>query len=229
VSLWTLGTVMSEATTLIGNRNDIALSRASFYANQAALDINFAVEPQDMEGIAVASTTSGENKISLPSDFYDILAMSNLSISPPQLLTKWNWYDVDSTDTELGTPTNYVSYSSYLQLWPSPDSSYSIQLRYQVRPSVLTDTTAVPSFDTRFGMAWLYKTAEYLADSVKDYETAGMMRNKYLAALATVPSDLALRQRDRTGQNIRFGTRPTKERFLEFDDSVGWPPSIYGP
>jgi hypothetical protein len=229
MAFWTLGQVMSEATAIIGGRADIAASRASLYANQAAIDIQIAVEPLDLEGIATSSTTSGENRIALPTDFYDVLALYNTSITPPQPITKWNYYDVDSAQTALGAPTNYLSYSSYLQLWPSPDSSYSLQLRYQVRPSVMTNLTAIPSFDTRFGMCWLYRTAEYLADSVKDYETALMMRNKFLSTLATIPSDLALRQRDRNGQNIRFGTRPTRERFLNFDDSVGFPPSLYGP
>lgn len=229
MTLWTLGTVMSEATSIIGSRADIAASRCSLYANQAALDVQLAVEPLDAEGIAVSSTTSGENKITMPSDFFSVIDLSNTSISPPQLLTKWNVYDVDSTVSQLGRPTNYVSYSSYLQLWPSPDSSYSLQLRYQTRPPVLTSTSDAPSFDTRFGMCWLYRTAEYLSDSVKDYETAMVMRQKFLSTLATIPSDLALRQRDREGQNIRFATHPLRERFVEFDQSTGPGASYYGP
>ena len=229
MALWTLGVVMSEATSVIGGRADIPQSRASFYANAAAIDVQIAFEPLDLEGIATSSTTSGENRIALPTDFYAVLDLYNTSITPPQALVKWNYYDTDSAQTSLGAPTNYLSFSSYLQLWPSPDSSYSLQLRYQVRPSVMTDTAAIPSFDTRFGMLWLYRTAEYLADSVKDYETALMMRNKFLSLSATMPSDLALRQRDRNGQNIRFGTRPTRERFLNFDESTGFPPGIYGP
>lgn len=228
-ALWTLGTAMSQATSILGNRADISSSNASFYANQAAIDIQFAVEPKELEGIAVSSTTSGENLISLPSDFYAITDVSNLSISPPQLLTKWNVYDVDSTQTALGTPTNYVSYNTYLQLWPSPDSSYSLQLRYQTQQSVMTSITATPSFDTRYGLAWMYRTAELLAILVKDYEGSTIMHNAFLQEVATKPSDLALRQRDRSGQNIRFTTRPTRERFLDFDDSTGFPPSIFGP
>lgn len=229
MTFWTLGTVMSEATSLIGNRADISASRASFYANHAAIDIQIAVEPLDLEGIATSSTTSGENRIALPTDFYDVLDLYNISITPPQPVVKWNYYDIDSAQTTTGPPTNYLSFSSYLQLWPSPDSSYSLQLRYQVRPSVMTSLTAIPSFDTRFGMCWLYRTAEFLADAVKDYETALVMRQKFLSTLATIPSDLALRQRDRNGQNIRFATRPTRERFLNFDESITYPLSIFGP
>lgn len=228
MTLWTLGTVMSEATAIIGNRGDVSISRASFYANQAAIDVQMAVEPLDLEAIAVSSTTSGENKITLPTDYYAILSVSNLSITPPQPIVKWNIYDVDSANTAQGPPVNYVLYNNWLELWPSPDSSYSIQMRYQARPSVLTTTTATPSFDTRFGMCWLYRTAEYLADSVKDYETASVMRQKFLSTVASIPSDLALRQRDRLGQNIRLATQP-QQRTLDFDHSSGWGSSLYGP
>jgi len=226
--LWTLGTVMSEATSMIGNRADVSASRASLYANQAAIDVQLAIEPQELDGIAVSSTTSGENKITLPSDFYSVTNVSNLSESPPYLLTKWNVYDVDSALTTSGAPINYVLYNSWLELWPSPDSSYSIQLRYQTRPSVLTATTAVPSFDTRFGIAWMYRTAEYLADSVKDFETATIYRQKYLAALATVPSDLALRQRDRNGSNVRLALNGTTWS-RDFDRRLGDGDSEFGP
>ena len=229
MTLWTLATCMSNATNVIGERADISLSRCSHWANVAALDVQQAIEPQQMEAIAISSTTSGENKITLPTDFYSALDVSNLSQTPPYLLSKWNVYDVDSNMTDQGMPTNYVMYSTWMELWPSPDSSYSIQLRYQARPSVLTATTATPSFDTRFGIAWLYRTAEYLADSVKDFETAAVYRQKYLSALATIPSDTALRQRDKNANNIRFSTRPLYARTLDFDRRIGAGDSLFGP
>ena len=231
MALWTLGTVMSEATSIIGNRADIASSTVSLYANQAAIDINFAVEPQEVEAVAVSSTTSGQNKITLPTDFQAMLGLSNLSISPFMLLTKKNWYDIDSSTTQLGKPHDYVLYDTWLELWPSPDSSYSIQMRYQARPSVLTLSTALPSFDTRFGIAWMYKTASYCAWHVKDFETASLYDQKYVAELSRIPSDLALRQRDRQGQNValRIKELPKWTSANDFDNSSGFPPSIYGP
>jgi len=228
MTLWTLGTVMSEATGIIGNRTDLAGSRVSLYANQAALDITLAVEPQEWESIAVSSTTSGENKITLPTDFYAILDVSNLSTSPNAVLTKFNYMDIDSQTTTQGRPDSYVMYSTWMELWPSPDSSYSIQMRYQARPSVMTLTTAVPSFDTRFSIAWMYKTASYCAWAVKDYETAAILDQKYLGAISTIPSDLALRQRDRTGQNVKLMLdRPIRPSLFDNRDGAG--ASVYGP
>ena len=228
MTLWTLGTAMSEATAAIGNRADLSSSRASLYANQAALDIAFAVEPQEWESIAVSSTTSGENKITLPTDFYAVMDVSNLSTSPPTNLTKFNYMDIDSQTTTQGRPDSYVMYSTWMELWPSPDSSYSIQLRYQARPSVMTLTSAVPSFDTRFGIAWMYKTASYCAYGLKDWEAGALMDQKYLAEIARIPSDLALRQRDRTGQNVKL-VASKAQRPLLFDNSDGPSLSIYGP
>ena len=227
-ALWTLGQCMSSATAFLGNRSDLALSTCSLFANQAALDINFAVEHQDVEGFAVSSTTSGENKITLPTDFYSMINLSNQSVSPPQLLTKINASDIDSQMTTVNRPYNYVLYDSWLELWPSPDSSYSLQMRYQARPSVMTSLTATPSFDTRFGIAWMYKTASYLALSVKDYDTATAMNTNYLNVLATIPTDLALRQRDRNGANVRLKLHGDTV-VLTFDDSIGPPATLYGP
>lgn len=228
MTMWTLGTVMSESTAIIGNRTDITASRVSLYANQAALDIILAVEPQDWESIAISSTTSGENKITLPLDFYAVLDISNLSTSPTTPLTKINYMDVDSQTTTLGRPDSYVLFSTWMELWPSPDSSYSLQLRYQARPSVLTATSAVPSFDTRFSIAWMYKTASYCAWALKDYETAAMLDQKYLGAISTIPSDLALRQRDRSGQNVKLVLQRAQRPIL-FDNADGMGTSVYGP
>lgn len=231
MALWNLGTVMSFATSAIGNRADLAGSVVSTYANQAAIDIWLAVEPQEMEAVAVSSTTSGQNKLALPTDFQAMLALSNLSVSPFQLLTKKNYMDIDSDTTQLGVPHDYVLYDTWMELWPSPDSAYSLQMRYQARPSVLTLTTATPSFDTRFSIAWMYKTASYCAWHLKDFETAVVFDQKYAGELARIPTDLALRQRDRTGQNVRLKIRPDTKwtSANDFDNSVTFPPSLYGP
>jgi len=231
MALWTLGNVMSFATSAIGNRADIAQSVVSIYANQAAIDVNYAVEPLDVETIAVSSTTSGQNKITLPTDFQAMLSLSNISLAPNQLLTKKNYMDNDSRTTVLGPPTDYVLFDNWLELFPAPDSAYSLQMRYQARPSVLTLTTALPSFDTRFGIAWVYKTAAYCAWHVKDFEVAGLMDQKYITELARIPSDLALRQRDRTGQNIKPQYKVTERLGTndDFDHSSGFPLGLYGP
>lgn len=220
MGLFSLGVLMSEATSSLGGRLDITQSRASLYANQALQWLWNSVEHDLSEAIAVSSTTSGENKITLPTDFQELVNLSNLSSVPPYPLSKWNADDIDSSYTYVSRPTQYVLFNNWIELWPSPDSSYSIQMRYKTRPSVLTATVAVPSFSTKYDMAWLYKTCEYLADATRDYESAVVMRQKCLSELASVPSDLALRQRAREGMRLSFPHRPRGELPMDSLTSV---------
>lgn len=216
--LYDLGQVMSNATQMLGNRSDIAQSTASFWANEAAQKVFYSVFHSGLEALAVSSTTSGENRITKPTDFFELIALSDLSLSQPALLRPTYPDQIDSASTELGRPTRYIEYGTHLQLWPTPDSTYSVQMRYRARQSVLTTTTATPSFDTRYGLAWTYKTTELLADVVLDPERAAMYRNKYLSEMASVPNDNALRQRSaREGARLSMLSKPMT-RFLDFDE-----------
>lgn len=206
---------------MLGNRVDISQSRASLYANKAHQFVWDTAPVHDRsQGLAVSSTTSGENKITLPLDLAELDNISNISSSPPYPLVAWNSDDIDSQHTYMGVPTNYVRYATWLELWPSPDSSYSIQLRYRKLPSTLTGLTQTSSFATRYDMAWLYKTAEYLADAVHDPDSAALMRNKFLSEMVTQPSDLALKQRAREGMRISFPSRPRGEQRMDSLTSI---------
>ena len=205
---FTLSTIISETTAMLGNRADITASRVSLYANRALEFIWNAVEHDKAEAIAVSSTTSGENRITLPTDIQELTAISNQSAVPPQLLLPWNVNDIDSSYTYTGTPTNYVLFSDYMELWPTPNSAFSIQLRYKARPATLSSTTGVSSLATKYDMAHLYKTAELCADSLKDWESASVMRSRFLSEVASIPSDLAMRQRAKEGMRISFPHAP---------------------
>jgi len=221
MGLFTLGTIISESTAALGNNLQISQSRASLYANKAHLFIwDTAPSHDKSEALAVSSTTSGGNRITLPTDFQEIITISNISNTPPYPLQQWQIDDIDSSYTYQGRPTNFVRYNEWLELWPSPDSSYSIQIRYRNRPSVLTSLTASASFTTRYEMAWLYKTTEFLADSVRDYETASLMRSKFLSEMMTQPSDLALRQRTREGMRVSIPHFPRGEQRIDSLTSV---------
>jgi len=194
---WTLGNIVSNATMALGNRSDIALSTASFWANEAQREVWDAMPSDLQEGIAVSSTTSGEDKITLPSDFQEILHLSNLSQSPNVPLEHMNVENADSWYTDLGTPTHYMQYSNWLELRPVPDSAYSLQLRYRKQLSDMTALTAVPSVATRFRQAVFIKTKELLAtNAIRSPELAAEARGEYIAFMSKTPSDRALRQRE---------------------------------
>ena len=223
---WTLSDLVSNATVALGNRSDIALSTASFWMNEAQRVVWDACPHDLMEGIAHSSTTSGEDKITLPSDFEELLLLSNLSADPADPLEQCNIENAVSWDTDLGTPTHYLLYSDWLELRPSPDSSYSLELRYRKALSDMTELTDRISVATRYGQAVFLKGSELLAKYVThDDEKAAEMGNAYVAYMSTTPTDRAKRHRENRFMSVslprkRGQTPGTTTREYDFDRDV---------
>jgi len=196
---WTLGDLTSKATTALGNRTDITLSVASFWANAAMAEVINEIQPSfDMEAIAVSSTTVNENKITLPSDFHEMITLSNTSPSGhPDLLNQINVDQGAAFSNYSGIPTEYALFSSWLELYPIPDSAYSLELKYYKQPSEMTATTSVPSVATRYRFGVFLKTKEMLAQNViLDSEAAAIARNEYVSFMNSQANDQALRLRN---------------------------------
>lgn len=213
---WTLGDLVSRATQALGNigPNVISSSDASHYANVALQEVWTAMPFDQQQQIAISSTTSGSNRITLPTDFLELIALSNLSMTPPQVLHPLNVELVDSYTTNLGTPVNYMQYSSWLELVPSPDSSYSLQMRYRSLPSTMTALTDIPSIATRYRQAVFYKTKALLADNVLfDATKAAKASAEYDAYMVAQPSDNALKMREQhyIGCSIPSWNRPVRQ------------------
>ena len=201
---FTLGECLSTATQNIGRRDDIPLSDASLIANRAYFEIAYAIEAEELEKIAVSSTTSGENKIELPTDFYEPISAT--------LIYRPSWSTVSSVNSSYatlkissmelmdgrnpvpgGAPSELAFYNSWIELWPSPNSAYSFQLRYRAHPEDLTSTSSVPSLSTPWRQAWVLKTQEYLADYVQDEVQSQKAHTQYQAYVSTLKTPRAVR------------------------------------
>lgn len=203
----TLAQICSTATALIQGRTDIALSEASFYANLAYQEVATRIRYTADEALAISSTTSGENRISLPTDFAYPIAVSNLSLGGSddrKVLRQMEADTFDSLTTTLGTPEKYALYSTWMELWPSPDSAYSIQVRYGARLSSMVTSTSTPALDARYHLPIAFKTAELLAATKNDLEGEAVNKARYLSAMGSTPNDLALRQRDKQAMRVQF-------------------------
>ena len=196
---WNLGDIMSYATKALGNRGDIALSDASFWANQAQLKVWESLPFNEQEAIAVSSTTINEDKITLPSDFDEILVVSRTSggIGDPVPLNYINHDQLAAYSSASGIPVDYAEYSTWLELRPIPDSGYSIEIRYRKQVSDMTETTDVPSVSTRYRYPVMLKTKELLArNEILDEAAAIDAGNEYLSEMRSLPSDRAKRSRE---------------------------------
>lgn len=212
--------LLSYATTMAGNRNDWATSEASFWANQAYSTVYNRIGHTPLEAVAVSSTTSGENRYQLPTDYAYGIALTLLQGSTSTDTTGASnsttvirlkqrdagWMDAQ-TLTPIGVPEAYEQYATWFQLWPSPNSAFSMQLRYAVKPQTLIQSTDTISLDERWHAAVLYKTVELLEASRSNVEGEAIARNRYLNYVVTIPTDPAFKQRDRSSMNLRFGKK----------------------
>jgi len=200
---YTLGEVMSFATSAVGRRADIDASDVSRLANEAYFEVWHSVRPAEAEKIVVSSTTSGEGKIELPTDFLEPISAA-LVFRPSWRTSGTSSYvtlklvDVATLDGKapepVGVPAEVAFYNSWLELWPSPNSAYSLQFRYRAGPTDLVSLTSVPSLATPWRKAWELKTREYVADFVQDEVGAAKAQTQYLTYVATLKSAQAVRQ-----------------------------------
>lgn len=212
------------ATTWAGGRADWALSEASAYVNMAYFEVATRIGMQPLEALAVSSTTSGENKIAFPPDFHQTIALtlyvgSNSTDSTSNATTTYPLIQRDSRflDSQnlngtgeavvAGIPEYYQPFSTWYELFPSPNSAYSLQLRYFAKPQVLVNSTDTPTLDERWHAAVLYRTVALLEASRNNLEGEAIAQNRYLSYMGSTPTDRALKQLDRTGMTMKYARR----------------------
>lgn len=205
---WTLRDLMSVATTMARD-TETHPSRVSFFINQAQRDTANRVQQVEFERLAVSSTSSGDDKLFLPTDCERVLNLSFDTANPAvggRGLRQTNLWELDakSDGTWTGVPDRYLSYATWLELHPSPNSQYSLLLRYIARLSDMTSLTAIPSVDTRYHQGVLFKAVEYLSLLKGDPVMANVFRSRYEQELNDQPNALEQRQMNRLGMSARF-------------------------
>src|SRR5205823_4235678 len=188
-----------------------------FWINAAYSELFNKVAQTPLESIAISSTTSGGGRIALPPDYQYAIALtlyqgsSDTGTSHTTTTIALRPQDAGWIDTQTvspsGVPEAYVQYGTALELWPSPNSAYSLQLRYAVKPPMLIASTDTPMLDERWHPGLLYKSVELLEASRNNVEGEAIARNRYISFMMATPSDLAMKQRDRRGMSVRFGRK----------------------
>lgn len=213
-----LAQIASAATELAGGRLDWTLSNASFYTNIALGYVSQAagIQHTPKEALAFSSTTSGGNRISLPGDFdYTIgltVGIPNSWSTATSRTTTWkpldkhdgNWADTRDSNLEGGEPAAYAEYSTWLELVPSPDSSYSAALRYMTKAPTLVASTSTPVLDEQWHWAIVLKTAALLEASRSNPEGEALNNNRYVEYMNTLRTDQGKRLMDRRNARLAY-------------------------
>jgi hypothetical protein len=214
---------MSKATTRAGRRADIDKSDVSFYVNISYFEVVDQLPDELREQIAVSSTTSGEYRVTLPTDFDAPINVSILSNSVGGF-SDYTLIQVDPSYVDhqgffpAGIPQRYVLYGDFLELHPSPNSAYSLQIRYTSRVTDLTAEADVPSIHTSARKAILYLTESEIFADVGDDARAASRRAFAFNYLSTLQNKHSRRMKaaDRWGvRPIYPEARPASKRSFD--------------
>lgn len=196
---------MSHATAGIGHRSDIPKSTVSFLVNEAMHQVLEVAPSLPQEQLVISSTTSGENRMWLPDNFQEPISLSylsNVGSFRTLRLTAARRFDAKGF-TPVGLPDTYALFGEWLELNPSPNSAYSLQFRYLSYMTDMEESTDLPSVSTSWRYAVLLKSKQLLAEYIADPGQAAVYENQYLSHVATLDTDRAKRQNDKSGMGVR--------------------------
>jgi hypothetical protein len=143
----------------------------------------------------------------LPGDLKELLDVSYLTNvgASSRTLRRINESQADIQDPDaLGVSDTYVLFRDFIEFWPSPNSAYSVQLRYRQWAPDLTGLTDTPSLSTPFRHAVLLKSEQFLHEYLGNDERAVNAEFRYQQFLSQVATDEGRRQK---GQS-RGGVAP---------------------
>lgn len=107
--------------------------------------------------VATATTTAGNSKVGLPTDFLEMRDI-HLNTTPIASLAYEapNAFYANNRSTEAGLPRTYTVLASELQFSPIPDSVYTAQMLYYAKPTLLSDSNTSNVFLANCPDALLY-------------------------------------------------------------------------
>lgn len=189
----TLGTLISETTSALGNRLEISLSAMSLHANLAQLEVASMLPHTELMSTTTLVLGANSQSTNLPGDFaevvsisrpnsYDALGYRILTQVPARVI------DNSSEGTTAGTTNSFAVIAGNVLFFPPSASIDTFLLRYIKTPGDMTSLTSLPSLATRYHPAILYKLEENMADRILDNQRAAYFRNKVISVLGTIPT-----------------------------------------
>jgi hypothetical protein len=175
-----LGDVISLSTTFAA-RSDFATSEASKLANIALTEVNNRLHHKPKEAKALSNITgTGSER--------DLVIVDTVVL--------------DSKSSISGLPERYALYGNTIELDPIPNSRGSLVLRYVAKQQTLILSTATPDLDERWHQGWLWKTAELVALSRSDKQTAADFERRYVNYMVSTPNDRTTEQQAKHGLGL---------------------------
>lgn len=196
---------MSQATYAVGRRADLDASIVSFYANEAYAEVASVVAHTALESVTTSAVAAGARRVEMPNDFGELVyaTLSNASGTQELKVASAEFVETEFDSTDSSTPQYFVFQGNGIELWPAPESAWSIQLRYRAAPSDLIALTDTPALSAPWRAAILPKLEEKLHNILGNPTGAALAHQRYLSYVQSIPSDEARRQSGQHPRGVR--------------------------
>jgi hypothetical protein len=191
----TLQQIMSQATTALGNRLELAVSQLSLQANLAQEEVAAMLPHTELLKTATLVLGAGSSATVIPADFGELVDVSrpnSFDAFGHRLLTLVALRQIDdapdSTGTATGVSNRFAISANSILFYPGSTSIDTFTMRYVAVPSDMTNLTDRPSLHTRYHSAVAYKLTENMADLIVDNPRAAYYRNKFVSVMGTLPT-----------------------------------------
>jgi len=180
----------SELQTAVSNwldRPDLAGIIPDFIF-LAEAKFNRRLRTMEMESRATTDTIAGQAFYALPDD---ALAITNIQLNtnPKTVLERYTKEQVDREyATGTGQPRVFTLNANQIELGPSPDSNYELEISYYEEIPVLSDTNTTNWLLDQAPDLYLYGALMEAAPYVKDKDAIVFWSQKYEATMKRIQS-----------------------------------------
>lgn len=167
------------------------------------------------------TTEIGEKKYQLPSDCTVVMRISDLTTG--RKLRKLGDRDIsDRLISNNFRPTGYQRYRNYIELAPTPDAAYVMEVFYNSFPGVLTSDTECPVLPPSWHNGIWMKGKWYYYMDQGDISQQTAADNAYKLWLADKPSEIEEESADiDSGVAVpTLGHRSSSSLIRRFDDGL---------
>lgn len=187
------------------NRTDYTTSELSLWANEALIEVTTRQPYRSLDSWVQSSTTTGQSSITRPTGCGYITSITNLSVAPnskQRTLEPAMPEQIDSASTQVGMPVKFTEYRDQILLWPSADSAYTIQVRFQETIPPLVNSSDTPALDERWHIAVAMRASAIAASQRNALELEASNQARYLGYIGSTPSDMAYKQQSRPSLRV---------------------------
>jgi hypothetical protein len=126
------------------------------------------------------SATSGDAEYNLPADFMRVYSLLYVPTSgKPVSLTEVSQGDLDLNAPSSGVPTHYTVQNGEVRLWPTPDTAYTLRLRYYATPTTLTANDDVPEIPGNYHHLLVTYALWHCYERENDYNSAQYHKGRF--------------------------------------------------